>query len=204
MRRIGGCVPNTTDSRLRVEVLGPLCAWLDDRELALGPARQRAVFAVLAASANRVVSRDELISAVWGASPPATASGSVHTYISRLRRSLEPDRARWSAGDILSSVSAGYFLRLGGAALDAGNFTPLRPDAPHRPAEGDREGAVAALDEALGMWHGDAFAGLVGPFVEQEGRRLAEMRLATIEQRARILLELGGHGELVAELGGRV
>ena len=58
--------------RLRVSVLGPVRAWYGERALRLGPARQRTLFVVLAASANRLVTRDELIRAVWGTSPPAT------------------------------------------------------------------------------------------------------------------------------------
>src|SRR6185312_1610546 len=75
------------EDRLRVSILGPVRAWHGHRELPLGPARQRAVFAVLAA-AGRTVGREELIDAVWEATPPSTAGGSIYTYISGLRRSL--------------------------------------------------------------------------------------------------------------------
>ena len=46
---------------LRVGVLGPVTAWLDDREVSAGQPRQRALLALLASRANRVVSRDELV-----------------------------------------------------------------------------------------------------------------------------------------------
>ena len=75
---------------LRVCVLGPVRAWIGGHEIDLGAARQRAVFAVLAAHAGRLVGRDELITAIWGDSPPATAAGSVYTYVSGLRRALTP------------------------------------------------------------------------------------------------------------------
>jgi DNA-binding SARP family transcriptional activator/tetratricopeptide (TPR) repeat protein len=200
----GGNVPHKDDNGLRVAVLGPVRAFLEGRELALGPARQRTVFAVLAANASRVVGRDELIEAVWGAAAPSTATGSIYTYISGLRRALEPQRSPWSAADVLTSGSAGYSLLLDEDGLDAADFVRLRAHAQHRLAETDRAGAVAALDDALGLWHGEAFAGVAGPFVELERQRLADMRLATIEQRARILLDLGGHDDLVAELTGLV
>ncbi len=197
-------MPHKDDNGLRVAVLGPVRAFLEGRELTLGPARQRTVFAVLAANAGRVVGRDELIEAVWGAAAPSTATGSIYTYISGLRRALEPQRAPWSAADVLTSGSAGYSLLLDERGLDAADFVRLRAHAQHRLAEADRAGAVAALDDALGLWHGEAFSGVAGPFVELERQRLADMRLATIEQRARILLDLGGHDDLVAELTGLV
>jgi DNA-binding SARP family transcriptional activator len=78
---------------LSVAVLGSPRAWLGDSELNLGPSRQRALFAVLALRANSVVSRTELIDAVWGEQAPASAEGSVHTYVSGLRRVLESDRS---------------------------------------------------------------------------------------------------------------
>jgi tetratricopeptide (TPR) repeat protein len=43
-------------------------------------------------------------------------------------------------------------------------------------------------------------SGLPGPFAAAQRARLGEVRLATIERRAEIVLESGGHHELVAEL----
>ncbi|WP_250002345.1 BTAD domain-containing putative transcriptional regulator [Actinoplanes sp. M2I2] len=181
---------------VRVSVLGPVRAWLNETELDLGPARQRAVFAVLAAHAGRVVGRDELISAIWGDSPPVTAVGSVYTYVSGLRRVLQPDN--------LGSGSGGYVLRVGADALDSARFHRLRAAAAERLAAGDATAAVARLDEALALWRGDAYAGLAGPFLELDRQRLAELRLAAAEQRARLRLEGGGDDELIAELTGLV
>src|SRR5262245_61971845 len=105
---------------LRVEVLGPVRGWRGPVERALGPARQRAVFAVLALRAGKPVTRAELISAVWGADAPKSVAGNIHTYVSGLRRVLEPDRDRWEVGTLLTSDAAGY--RLGTASVDADDF----------------------------------------------------------------------------------
>ena len=137
---------------LRVWVLGPVRAWADEHEVALGPARQRTLFAILAANANRVVSRDELVEGIWGTSAPTTATGNIYTYISGLRRGLEPERSKWSAADVLTSGPAGYSLRLDPGALDAEQFQQLRSQAKADPVR-----AIAHLDEALALWHGDAY-----------------------------------------------
>src|SRR5882724_2282368 len=170
-------------------------AWAGEREIDLGPGRQRAVFAVLAAHAGRLVGRDELITAIWGDAPPATAAGSVYTYVSGLRRELEPG--------MLSSASGGYLLRVAPEDLDSSRFQQLRAEAAELLAAGRTREATARLDEALALWHGDAYATLAGPFVELDRQRLAELRLAA-EQRARILLDSGGDDGLVAELTGLV
>ncbi|MGX6604380.1 BTAD domain-containing putative transcriptional regulator [Micromonosporaceae bacterium Da 78-11] len=177
---------------LRVRVLGPVRAFVGERELDLGPGRQRAVFAVLSAHNGRRVGRDELITAIWGDSPPATAAGSVYTYVSGLRRELGPE--------LLSSGSGGYVLRLEAAHLDAGRFQQLRTTAAELLAAGSAREAADRLDEALSLWRGDAYATLAGPFLELDRQRLAELRLAAAEQRARILLDAEGDDGLVAEL----
>src|ERR1700727_4077426 len=79
---------------LRVGVLGPVTVWRDGRGQAGGQPRQLAVLGVLATRANRVVSRGELIDAVWGDQPPASAEGGIYTYVAGLRRVIEPDRPR--------------------------------------------------------------------------------------------------------------
>ena len=76
---------------LRVGVLGPVTVWREGHELGAGQPRQLAVLGVLASRANRVVSRGELVDAVWGEEPPASAENGIYTYVAGLRRVLEPD-----------------------------------------------------------------------------------------------------------------
>ncbi len=97
---------------LRVQVLGPLRAWRGGGELELGARRQQAVLGMLAMRANQAVSSGELIDAVWGERPPATALNSVHTYVAGLRRVLEPHRTHRAPGHTLLASGPGYLLRL--------------------------------------------------------------------------------------------
>ncbi|MEU4804597.1 BTAD domain-containing putative transcriptional regulator [Actinosynnema sp. NPDC023587] len=191
-------VSTTSADGLRVSVLGPVRAWAGDAELALGHARQRAVFAVLTARANLAVSRHELVDAVWGVEPPAGVVGSLHTYVSGLRRVLGAHRAA------LDSRSAGYTLRLADGAVDTGVFDRAREEGGRLLAAGRWARARDVLGGALGLWHGAAYAGVPGPFAELERHRLAELRLAVAEQHARARLELGEHAEVVADLTGLV
>ena len=58
---------------MQIHVLGHLEATVDDRPVALGGAKQRAVLAMLGLEANRPVTADRLIEGLWGEQPPATA-----------------------------------------------------------------------------------------------------------------------------------
>ncbi|XVS67699.1 BTAD domain-containing putative transcriptional regulator [Actinosynnema sp. CA-299493] len=185
---------NDVGGGLRVQVLGPLRAWADGRELPLGSNRQQAVLAVLAAQANQVVSQRALIAGVWGGSAPASATGNLHTYLSGLRRALGPAR------DVLVSDPDGYVLRLDHGALDSAVFEATRLEAEQRHAAGDRAGAVELLNRALGLWSGEFCAGVRSPFIERTGHRLAGLRLDAARLRARLRLEVGEHAEAAAEL----
>ena len=74
-------------------VLGPLEVERDGRAVAVGGPKERLVLALLLASAGTVVSVDALVDAVWGERPPRTAERTIHAYIARLRRALEPRHA---------------------------------------------------------------------------------------------------------------
>jgi DNA-binding SARP family transcriptional activator/Tfp pilus assembly protein PilF len=189
---------------VRVGVLGPVRAWLDGRELPPGPPRQQAVLGMLAMRANRVVSRDELVDAVWGQDAPASAEGGVHTYVAGLRRLLEPGRSRRDPGRLLASAGAGYVLRMDAGDVDAIAFERGLDNGRRLRAAGDLTEAVAALEAALGVWHGSAFAGVPGPFASAERVRLGELRSAAAEERAELLLELGRHEQAVPELAALV
>ena len=191
-------------SQLRVGVLGPVRAWFTDRELPTGPPRQQAVLAMLAMRANRAVSRDELVDAVWGQQAPASAEGGVHTYVAGLRRVLEPGRSRRGPSQVLASAAGGYVLRLDAGQVDAIIFERGLAAGRRLRGAADLSGAIAALDAALSEWHGSAFAGVPGPFASAERVRLAELRSAAAEERAELLLDLGRHEQAVPELAALV
>lgn len=182
-------------AQLQISVLGPVRAWSGGRPLHLGTARQRAVLAGLVAAANRIITAQELIAAVWGASPPAAARGNLYGYISGLRRALPTG--------LLESQPTGYRLRLEEDARDSDRFVTMVAQAAELQEAGDDAGAATLLGDALSMWHGEAYAGLEGNPFEVQRAHLARVRLDATERRAGILLEQGDDG-LVAELSGLV
>src|SRR5579862_9891274 len=179
-------------------------AWEGDQELRLGQPRQQAVLGILAMRANRVISRSELVDAVWGHEPPPSAEGGIYTYIAGLRRIIEPGRSARGQGRILVSTGAGYVLHLVPGQPDAVAFEQHLGRARQLRKGGDPAGAVTALDTALGLWRGTAFAAVPGPFAETERARLAELRSLAAEERADVLLALGRHEEVVPDLAAMV
>jgi DNA-binding SARP family transcriptional activator/tetratricopeptide (TPR) repeat protein len=192
---------------LRVGVLGPVIVWRDGREQAAGQPRQLAVLGVLATRANRVVSRGELVDAVWGDQPPASAEGGIYTYVAGLRRVIEPDRprrdpdrSRQAPARTLVSGGGGYLLRLAVGAFDADHFERCLASARGLRADYDPAGALRAVDEALALWRGLPYAGVPGPFAEAEQRRLTELRTTAMEERAELMLAQGQAAAAVPEL----
>ncbi|MEZ0068223.1 DNA-binding SARP family transcriptional activator/tetratricopeptide (TPR) repeat protein/CheY-like chemotaxis protein [Streptacidiphilus sp. MAP12-20] len=185
--------------RLRVETLGPLRACVGEREVVLGPPKQRAVFAVLALRADSIVSRDDLIDCVWGESAPATAAGSLHTYVSGLRRALA------GPGGQLTSSGPGYVLHLDREQLDVGVVEALTARARTSRTRRDQAAAVTALDEALACWRpGSALGGLPGPFAADHRTWASELRFRLMLERAELLLELDQPSDVADQLRGVV
>src|ERR1700678_4164698 len=141
----GGC----EDVVLRVGVLGPVMAWNGDQELPVGQPRQQAVLGILAMRANRVISRGELVDAVWGQDPPASAEGGVYTYVAGLRRIIEPNRSLRGPGRVLVSSGAGYVLHLVPGQPDAVSFEQHLGRARQLRKGGDAAGAAAPTHPGL-------------------------------------------------------
>ena len=76
------------DAEIDVQVLGPVEASVDGRQIALGGGKPRALLAMLALDAGSTVSTERLIAGLWGERPPATATKLVQVYVSQLRKAL--------------------------------------------------------------------------------------------------------------------
>ncbi len=186
---------------MRFGILGPLEVWDGDRAVTVGTPKQRAVLAALLISANRVVSLDRLIDQLWGAEPPAAATGSLQAYVANLRRVLEPERAARALARVLVTRPPGYLLRVGPGNLDATLFEELATRGRRLLAEGRPRAACDVLSEALGLWRGPALPEVAAyDFAATEIARLEELRLAAWEAQAQAALALGRHDETVGLL----
>jgi DNA-binding SARP family transcriptional activator len=147
---------------LTVHVLGPVEVHRDGVAVDLGGPQQRAVIAHLAIDVGRVVSVERLIDRLWGDQPPRTPLGTLQSYVSRLRRAVEPAREAGVAPHALVSEAPGYVLRLAPEAVDVHRFTAIVNEARSAAAAGYAAQALGHFDAALALWRGPALAG-VGP-----------------------------------------
>ncbi|MFF5084013.1 BTAD domain-containing putative transcriptional regulator [Actinoplanes sp. NPDC000266] len=142
---------------LRFSVLGPVRIRNGTTDLELGGRQQRLLLALLLARAGTVVGLGELVDAIWGDDPPASAVNSIHRAVGTLRRLIEPNLPVRAVGEHLVRHSAGYRLDVGEDALDLLRFRALVRRA--RQAAGEAE-AVHHYAEALSLWQGPPAAGL--------------------------------------------
>ena len=186
---------------VQFRLLGPLEARDGERRVELGRPKQRVLLAVLLVHANHVVSLDRLVEELWGAEPPPQAAASLQTYVSNLRRALEPGRPARAPSRVLVSQPPGYRLVVGAGDLDAARFAALAGEG-HRLLEAGRPAAAAGvLREGLALWRGPALAEVADEgFAQAERNRLEELRVAALEDRLAADLDLGGHAAAVAEL----
>ncbi|GLY81403.1 hypothetical protein Airi01_096700 [Actinoallomurus iriomotensis] len=179
--------------RMRAGVLGEIEVILGDREIDVGPARRRCVLAVLLVEANRVVPVEELVRRVWDGAPPAKATASLRSHLSRLRMALMPEACA------IVRRSGGYVLTMDESAVDIHHFRRLLLQA--RTAGDDQ--AAELFEEALRLWRGEPFAGLDNPWLAAVREAVRAERLAAELDYHDIELRRGRHGRLLATLWAR-
>lgn len=173
----------------------------DGAPVEVGGAQPRLVLAVLLAAEGRPVAVDAILDALWGDAQPASAAGTLQSYVSRLRRVLEPERARGAPATVLVSEGAAYRLVVDADAVDFRRFECLADRGHAELADGRPDQASATLREAESLWRGPVLA--QAPDVEALrglATRLEERRVAALEERIEADLALGRHGAMVAEL----
>ena len=174
---------------LRFRVLGPLEVERDGSPVEIGGQRQRKVLSSLLLASNHLITVDALVDHVWGESPPATATTSLHNAISQLRKALGEDS--------IETLATGYRLRAEPFAVDVQEFERLLGQA----AGAETVERQRLLDAALELWRGAPYVELADElFAQGEIRRLEELRAAAAEDRVGARLAAGESSSLVGEL----
>ncbi|MFI6786651.1 BTAD domain-containing putative transcriptional regulator [Nonomuraea sp. NPDC050383] len=181
-----------------IRVLGPLEIVGDDgRSLRIGSLKLRAMASVLVLAEGRPVAPATLIDRLWGEEPPAEAQASLHSYVSNLRRLLEPGR-RARARSLLTFGPVGYTLAIDQEHVDTTRFLRLVGQAEQaaEPAEAERLAAAA-----LALWRGEPYQDLDDQaYVGAVRARLTEARERARELRVSAVIQQDRHGELLGEL----
>ncbi|KAB2345591.1 BTAD domain-containing putative transcriptional regulator [Actinomadura rudentiformis] len=184
-----------------IRVLGPFEASVNGACADLGGPRQRAVLARLAAAHGQMVPAERLIDELWpGEAPPRAAAG-LQSFVSHLRRALEPDRPPRTPAEVLVTSPPGYALRLPIGNVDAWRFDTLVDEAGEFLAAADPATARLRADAALGEWRGPAYAEFAElSWAVTEAGRLEERHRLAVERRAEAMLRLGAATEAVPDL----
>ena len=164
--------------------------------LELGGAREQIVLAMLLLNANRVVTVDRLVEAIYGEDLPLTSRAQAQITISSLRRLF----ASHGDADAISTRGQGYVIQVGNGQLDSQRFDELAVTARAARDAGHLDQAVAGYRDALRLWRGAALEGIDSPLLRAAASRLDEQRIAANEDRLTLELDLGRHHELVGEL----
>ncbi len=178
------------DDQLCWRILGPWQVRPHAAELTLPPGQARVVLASLLLAVNQPVGLDALADQLWTERPPARPHGTLHTYVSRLRRVLGADR--------IKTDQAGYVLRADARTIDLHQFRALRTQA----AGAESPAAeLKLLRSALALWRGRPFGDLTSTWLDRDVvPQLTEEWFAATERRIDLELDEGRPGALVAEL----
>jgi DNA-binding SARP family transcriptional activator len=162
--------------------------------LDVGGPRLRALLAMLVAAAGRPVSVAALVEGLWGQHSPEDADRTVRTYMSRLRKAMQP-------ADLILTRAPGYVLTADPETVDAVRFERLATAGRLALEAGELAVASDRLSTALSLWRGSAYDEFATiPSLNAERMRLEQVRHTTIEDRIDTELAAGQGRELIAEL----
>jgi DNA-binding SARP family transcriptional activator len=187
-------------SKIRVRLFGTTSVVLADGSTVtdLGGVKPRQVLEILALSVGSPVSKDRLVEALWGDTPPRTYLGTLESYISLLRRRLGVARGRGSA---LATTSNGYLLDPALVEVDVAVFRAAVSAGPTPALEA--LAGLEGLEAAVGSVGGELLASEPYAGWAAEERSRFEMDYVQACNRAAGLALETGRGELAVEMARR-
>lgn len=182
---------------MKYYVLGPLKVAANADQIIIRAKRLRTVLAILLLHPSAIVSMDRMIDGVWPAEPPQSAVENIRTYIWHLRSLLHEA----GSDGRLESHPGGYRLLTEPEELDLLRFNTLAAEGRRALHRGNPAGAAVLLEQAIGLWRGDALPELeLGPAIRAKAAALDEQRRYVELDWINARLALGEHAEMVAVL----
>lgn len=139
----------------------------------LGGCKPRQILEILLLNLGTPVSKDRLIELLWGGCPPAEARPSLESYVSVLRRHLQPGLGKEGP---LKTATGGYVIDRDFVDLDLDRFDSLflaaQLAAPAAPAE-----AYPLLRQALELAAGPLLGDELLPAWAEDDRRVHAARV---------------------------
>jgi DNA-binding SARP family transcriptional activator len=196
----GGLSQDFTGAAIRIGVLGPFQVARGEGEVTVPTPMVGRLGAVLALSPRVPVSAERLTADLWPKKPPATAPNALQVYVSQLRRLIAPVE--------VTHRSATYSLDIDESFLDESRFAHQVAQAELAMSVRQFDETTALCEEALRLWRGTPYDGLVSPEAIGRRERLQERREQVLDLHLAARLEgaasLSEVNEVVAEAQGRV
>ncbi|WP_305790250.1 AfsR/SARP family transcriptional regulator [Symbioplanes lichenis] len=115
--------------KIYFSLFGGVRAWRTQQPLDLGPPQRRALLGLLLAADGRGVGAGDLIDAMWGDRPGASAMNSLHRHVGELRRTFEPELPARAPGRWLVRSGTGYRILVDAVSCDLRRFRLLNQQA---------------------------------------------------------------------------
>lgn len=176
---------------MQVRLLGPIDVTVDGVPRPVPGLRRKAFLAALALHPGEIVSADQLMDIVWGDTAPATATNTLQSHISYLRRVLADRTA-------IVVRPPGYVLQCGGDATDVQTAERLIRDGVQAT---DGRHAAAKLAAAVALWRGHSLADVIGlAWFDHHAQRLDGLLLHARKALIGARLSIGQHLQVLPEL----
>jgi DNA-binding SARP family transcriptional activator len=174
-----------------ISVLGAWEVRVDGQPVFIPSGQLRTLLAALLLAGDRPATVSALAGQLWPDRPPARTRGTLHTYVTRLRRLLGHDLIRTTPG-------SGYQLDTTACDVDLYRFRDRLREASEA---GSADHELAMLHDALALWRGTPFGELASGWLDRDVvPRLTEEWFAATERRIDLELKSGYPGRLIPEL----
>jgi DNA-binding SARP family transcriptional activator len=174
-----------------VRLLGPVDLSVDGVVRPISGLRRKAVLAMLALSAGEVVSASRLIDVVWGEQAPLTATNTLQSHVSHLRRVFGiKDTIRWHPpGYVLELEADGTDVAVAERLIGLGTRSS------------DAEYRLRHLQAAIDLWRGQSLMDVSGLLMmDEQAERLNNLLLKAKQALAETRMALRQYARAVEEL----